>query len=437
MALSVFDLFKVGVGPSSSHTVGPMRAAGTFLRELRDDGLLRRVTRVTADLYGSLGATGRGHGTDSAVLMGFAGELPETVDPRLAHQLLEEVGDTGRLALLGEHEVSLDAASDVVLHLGRSLPLHPNGMTFTAWSGAEQLAQHTYYSVGGGFIMTDPTDDSETIDPDARPLRHPFTTGAELLRICDEEGLSIDGVMEANELSWRSRDETHAGLLHIWDVMKECVRNGMENEGILPGGLHVRRRAPGLWRQLEVDSAPDDPLRGLDWIALYALAVNEENAAGGRVVTAPTNGAAGTIPAVLHYYTSFVPGASDRGVVRFLLTAAAIGMLVKANASISGAEVGCQGEVGVGLLDGCGSVVRGHGRHTRHRSRTPPRSAWSTTWASPATRSAGSSRFPASNATPWRRSRRSPPRAPPSAATAITSSASTPPSARCATPGAT
>ncbi len=346
MALSVFDLFKVGVGPSSSHTVGPMRAAGTFLRELRDDGLLRRVTRVTADLYGSLGATGRGHGTDSAVLMGFAGELPETVDPRLAHQLLEEVGDTGRLALLGEHEVSLDAASDVVLHLGRSLPLHPNGMTFTAWSGDEQLAQHTYYSVGGGFIMTDPTDDSETIDPDARPLRHPFTTGAELLRICDEEGLSIDGVMEANELSWRSRDETHAGLLHIWDVMKECVRNGMENEGILPGGLHVRRRAPGLWRQLEVDSAPDDPLRGLDWIALYALAVNEENAAGGRVVTAPTNGAAGTIPAVLHYYTSFVPGASDRGVVRFLLTAAAIGMLVKANASISGAEVGCQGEVG-------------------------------------------------------------------------------------------
>ncbi|WP_377644967.1 L-serine ammonia-lyase [Oryzobacter terrae] len=347
MALSVFDLFSIGIGPSSSHTVGPMRAALMFAEGLRSDGRLDDVARVRAQLFGSLGATGHGHGSDKAVLLGLSGYRPETCDPRSADGVLHEVRASLRLRLLGEHQVVFKGDDDLVLHRRETLPLHPNGMTFTAfdWAGSI-IAERTYYSVGGGFVVGQDAHGRTAIVDDHTSLAHPFTTGDQLLALCHETGLSIAQVMLANETAWRSPQEVRAGLLKIWDVMQECVRNGTTTEGVLPGGLHVRRRAPDLAAQLGREVPDADPLRGMDWLTLYALAVNEENAAGGRVVTAPTNGAAGIIPAVLHYYRRFVPGATDDGVVDFLLTAAAIGVVFKENASISGAEVGCQGEVG-------------------------------------------------------------------------------------------
>lgn len=347
MALSVFDLFSIGIGPSSSHTVGPMRASLTFAEALRERGDLPRVGRVLAQLFGSLGATGHGHGSDKAVLLGFSGEHPETCDPSSVQGLLDQIRGTGRIRLLGEHEIAFDEAEDLVMHRRRSLPLHPNGMTFAAFAqGGAPILEKTYYSVGGGFVVGEGADGSTAIVADTTPVRHPFRTGEELLAQCEETGLSISQVMMENEKSWRTESEVREGLKHIWSVMQECVHNGTHNEGVLPGGLRVKRRAPALALQLQSENAAGDPLRGLDWIALYALAVNEENAAGGRIVTAPTNGAAGIIPAVLHYYMEFVPGADDRGVCRFLLTAGAIGTIYKETASISGAEVGCQGEVG-------------------------------------------------------------------------------------------
>ncbi len=346
VAISVFDLFSVGIGPSSSHTVGPMRAARTFAEGLADDGLLSDVVRVRAELFGSLGATGRGHGSDRAVILGLEGERPETVDTATVLDRVAAVRAAGRITLLGKHEAAL-ATDDLVLHRRTSLPFHPNGMRFFAYSDAgEVLRERSYYSIGGGFVVDEEAAGADRIKPDDTALRYPFTTGDALLAHCAESGLPISGVMLANETAWRSEDDVRAGLLEIWSVMQQCVQNGWSHEGILPGGLKVRRRAPELYQRLCAEQYSTDPLRVMDWVNLFALAVNEENAGGGRVVTAPTNGAAGILPAVLHYYVRFVPGASDDSVVRFLLTAAAIGVLYKENASISGAEVGCQGEVG-------------------------------------------------------------------------------------------
>ncbi|MEU7849424.1 L-serine ammonia-lyase [Micromonospora parva] len=345
--ISVFDLFSVGIGPSSSHTVGPMRAARTFVGGLKADGLLADTARVQAELFGSLGATGHGHGSDRAVLLGLAGESPETVDTDTVGPRVERIRAERRINILDVHEIAFDPDRDLTLHRRRSLPYHPNGMTFVAYDGAgAELRSRTYYSVGGGFVVDEEAAGADRIKPDSTVVRYPFLTGAQLLDVTTRTGLSISEVMLANERSWRSEADIRAGLLEIWRVMRECVQRGCERDGVLPGGLKVRRRAAELRRGLEAEAGTVDPLHAMDWVTLFALAVNEENAAGGRVVTAPTNGAAGIIPAVLHYYTRFVPGADDEGVLRFLLTAGAIGVLFKENASISGAEVGCQGEVG-------------------------------------------------------------------------------------------
>ena len=349
MAISVFDLFKIGIGPSSSHTVGPMRAAAMFAGRLGDAGVLREVVRVKAEMYGSLGATGRGHGTPKAVMLGLEGESPEGVDVEAISDRIEAIRREGSLRLRGEHCIAFNEKEDLKLNRRKTLPLHPNGMIFTAYGEANrELLVRTYYSVGGGFVLDDPDSGQGSIAEDDRPLRFPFKKAVELLAHCDASASSISAVMLANEAAWRPETETRGGLLEIWRVMRECVERGCNSEGLLPGGLKIRRRAPRLREQLlaKPESSLMDPLTALDWVTLYALAVNEENAAGSRVVTAPTNGAAGIVPAVLHYYVRFVPGANDDGVARFLLTAAAIGVLFKENASISGAEVGCQGEVG-------------------------------------------------------------------------------------------
>ena len=348
MTLSVFDMFSIGIGPSSSHTVGPMRAAGLFATRLSDAGLLPRVTRVHAELFGSLGATGHGHGSEAAVVMGLEGEHPESVDTDAVAARMPRLRGEGRLDLLGRRSIEFDPDDDLVLHRRRSLPYHPNGMTFAAFgAGGETLAEGTYYSVGGGFVLDEQAAAGDSpIVADTTRVPYPFTTGEELLAHARATGLPFSGVMLANEEVRRPAEEVRAGLLRIWQVMQDCVSAGCEREGVLPGGLKVPRRAPGLLRRLRDDPYSTDPLRVMDWVNLFALAVNEQNAGGGRVVTAPTNGAAGIIPAVLHYYWRFVPGADDDGVVRFLLTAGAIGVIYKETASISGAEVGCQGEVG-------------------------------------------------------------------------------------------
>ncbi|MEV4648470.1 L-serine ammonia-lyase [Saccharopolyspora sp. NPDC049357] len=341
MTISVFDLFSVGIGPSSSHTVGPMRAAQRFTAKLRANGTISKVNRVKAELFGSLGATGRGHGSPNAVLLGLEGHRPESVDPVAGAQRVDEIDESGLLRLGGDHVLSFTSARDLVLHRRKSLPEHPNGMRFTAiGNDGSELESAVFYSVGGGFVVDEGAAGADRIKADDTAVPMPFSTGADLLIRSAESGLPISGVMLANELSWREEPAVRAGLLDIWRVMRECVDNGCRNTGELPGGLKVRRRAAELAAKL---TAQDDPL---EWVTLFALAVNEENAAGGRVVTAPTNGAAGIVPAVLHYYARFVPGADEDGVVRFLLTAGAIGVLFKENASISGAEVGCQGEVG-------------------------------------------------------------------------------------------
>ncbi|MFD3927994.1 L-serine ammonia-lyase [Streptomyces sp. NPDC058614] len=345
MAISVFDLFSIGIGPSSSHTVGPMRAARMFARRLRNEELLESVASIRAELYGSLGATGHGHGTPKAVLLGLEGASPRTVDVEGADARVEEIRSAGRIKLLGEHEIDFSFSDDLILHRRKTLPYHANGMTVFAYDAAGELVlEKTYYSVGGGFVVDDDAVGEDRIKLDDTVLKYPFRTGDELLRLTRETGLSISALMLENERAWRTEEEIREGLLGIWRVMQACVSRGMAREGILPGGLKVRRRAAMSARQLRAEG---DPLaHAMEWITLYAMAVNEENAAGGRVVTAPTNGAAGIIPAVLHYYINFVPGADEDGVVRFLLAAGAIGMLFKENASISGAEVGCQGEVG-------------------------------------------------------------------------------------------
>jgi L-serine dehydratase len=363
VAVSVFDLFKIGIGPSSSHTVGPMRAARMFVLALRNGELLPSTRRVVAELYGSLGATGKGHGSDKAVLLGLTGAEPDTVEVDAIPELLRQIRSAGRVGLLGEHAIDFDEPRDLLFYARETLPFHANGLRFTAYAGDGcVLSSRTYYSVGGGFVVSDEVagDGSrqKVVAPDATVLPFPFRSGADLLALARQHGCSIAEIMRRNERHWRADEETRARLLHIWQVMCDCIERGCRTEGTLPGGFHVKRRAPGLLHALRGASAAalQDPLQVLDWVNLYALAVNEENAAGGRVVTAPTNGAAGIVPAVLHYYVRFVPDADDAGVVDFLLTAAAIGILYKENASISGAEVGCQGEVGVACSMAAGAL---------------------------------------------------------------------------------
>ncbi|WP_137817809.1 L-serine ammonia-lyase [Pseudomonas sp. 2FG] len=358
MSLSVFDLFKIGIGPSSSHTVGPMRAAARFAEGLRRDELLNATTTVKVELYGSLGATGKGHGSDKAVLLGLEGEHPDTVDTASIGARLEAIRSAGQLNLLGERPIRFVEKEHLAM-IRKPLAFHPNGMIFRAFDAAGlQIRSREYYSVGGGFVVDEAAAGADRIVEDRTPLTYPFKSGQDLLAHCVEQGISFSQLMLTNEAAWRPEAETRAGLLRIWQVMQDCVEAGCRNEGIMPGGLKVKRRAAALHRQLcqHPEAALRDSLSVLDWVNLYALAVNEENASGGRVVTAPTNGAAGIVPAVLHYYTRFIPGANDDGVVRFLLTAAAIGILYKENASISGAEVGCQGEVGVACSMAAGAL---------------------------------------------------------------------------------
>ncbi|CAE6895532.1 MULTISPECIES: L-serine ammonia-lyase [Pseudomonas] len=358
MSLSVFDLFKIGIGPSSSHTVGPMRAAARFAEGLRRDDLLQSTAKVCVELYGSLGATGKGHGSDKAVLLGLLGEHPDSVDTTTIEQRLSEIRKAGEIPLLGEKTIRFVEKEHLAM-IRKPLPFHPNGMIFRAFDEAGlQTRSREYYSVGGGFVVDDEAAGADRIVEDKTQLAYPFTTAKQLLAHCAEHKLSISQVMLANEAAWRPEAETRERLLHIWQVMQDCVNAGCNNEGIMPGGLKVKRRAAALHRQLckHPEANIRDALSVLDWVNLYALAVNEENASGGRVVTAPTNGAAGIIPAVLHYYTRFISGANDDGVINFLLTAAAIGILYKENASISGAEVGCQGEVGVACSMAAGAL---------------------------------------------------------------------------------
>ncbi|PTT89542.1 L-serine ammonia-lyase [Pelomonas sp. HMWF004] len=362
MAVSVFDLFKIGIGPSSSHTVGPMRASRLFGLRLQHDGLIAHVARVQVVLYGSLGATGKGHGSDKAVLLGLAGHEPDTVDVEAIPGLLEAIR-AGDLHLLGQHRIAFDEAKDLVFKRRESLPFHANGMRCIAFDAeGQEIANRIYYSVGGGFVVSDEVaadgSKQKVIAPDATVLPFPFKSGDDLLRLTKLHRISIAELMRRNERHWREDDATRTGLLRIWGVMQACVARGCKTEGILPGGFKVKRRAAQLHADLTAnpEAALRDPLIVMDWVNLYALAVNEENAAGGRVVTAPTNGAAGIIPAVLHYYARFVHGANDTGIEDFLLTAAAIGILYKENASISGAEVGCQGEVGVACSMAAGAL---------------------------------------------------------------------------------
>ncbi|MDI3324020.1 L-serine ammonia-lyase [Pontibacterium granulatum] len=350
MAISLFDLLKVGIGPSSSHTVGPMKAALLFVECLQESRLISNIARVESQLFGSLGATGKGHGTGSAFIMGLEGHAPELINPDIVDTRVEEVTRTQRIRLMGNHDVYFQANRDLVFHRKESLPYHPNGMSFTAWDADGNCLSHrVYYSVGGGFVVDEDAAGSDRITEDKTELPYPFRSGEELLEMCGANDLSISELMMENEKAWRSEEEVREGILHLWQVMKECVQNGFTKEGILPGGLKVKRRAPILHKDLRQRTRMDmitPSLGAMDWVNLYALAVSEENAAGGRMVTAPTNGAAGIIPAVLHYYDNFCPNTDEEGIIKFLLAATAIGILCKLNASISGAEIGCQGEVG-------------------------------------------------------------------------------------------
>jgi L-serine dehydratase len=357
--VSIFDLFSIGIGPSSSHTVGPMRAAGRFVARLDSEGLFPRTTRVRSELFGSLGATGHGHGSYNAVLWGLEGEDPETVDIDTGPLRAAEIRRTGQLRLNGTHTVSFDPEDDLILYRRRSLPFHPNGMTFTAYCDGKVLSERTYYSIGGGFVLDDDESGHPQLLPDPTPVPYPFRTGTELLGFCSDQNLNISQVMLANECVRRPEAEVRAGLLKIWSVMQECIQRGCFTPGVLPGGLKVRRRAAELYQRLIQDPgrSQSDPLAAMDWVTLWALAVNEENASGGRVVTAPTNGAAGIIPAVLHYAVTYLPGTDDDAIVNFLLVAGALGAIYQQTASISGAEVGCQGEVGTACSMAAGALA--------------------------------------------------------------------------------
>ena len=360
MAVSIFDLFKIGIGPSSSHTVGPMRAAKIFTERLQERQLLDRVAMVQVELFGSLAHTGRGHGTDKAVMLGLLGETPDEVDPDAIPEMLDQIGESGTISLAGQRSIPFQPKKHLKFNKRQTLPHHSNGMRFSASDeDGEVLLKRDYYSVGGGFVVNRDEAAEDRIMPDETELPYPFSSGDELLDLCRQHDMSIATIMLENEKAWRDEEEIRSGLLDIWSAMQDCVERGCRQRGELPGGLKVGRRAPRLKDNLESASAsqPDDHLNILDWVNLFALAVNEENAAGGRVVTAPTNGAAGIIPAVMHYYWRFIPDADEQGLLDFLLTAGAIGLLYKENASISGAEVGCQGEVGVACSMAAGGLT--------------------------------------------------------------------------------
>jgi L-serine dehydratase len=361
MNLSAFDIFKIGIGPSSSHTMGPMRAAHEFALGLKRAGLLSQTKEIAVRLYGSLALTGAGHGTDRAVLAGLEGADPETVDPDSIETTVQRIRSTHRLNLLSEHEIAFDEPMQLLFMRAERLPRHSNGMRLTALGDkGNVLAEESYYSIGGGFIVKN--DEPEAGTTARTPVPYSFSSGAELLAQCKAHGLEIYELMMANERAWRSEAEVRGGVLRIWQVMQACVDRGFKQTGMLPGVLKVRRRAPKLCRVLTERGAANNAFEAMDWVNAWALAVNEENAAGGRVVTAPTNGAAGIVPAVLHFYLRFEPGANEDGVVRFLLTAAAMAMLYKQNASISGAEMGCMGEVGVACsMAAAGLVAAMHG----------------------------------------------------------------------------
>ncbi len=350
MNLSVLEFFTIGIGPSSSHTVGPMRAARRFVTRLSEAGLLEKTSRIEGHLYGSLALTGRGHGTDRAILHGLEGEAPETIDVDKMAARLETIRSQHRLQLGGVKAIGFDERADLQFHRSEVLPAHPNGMRFVAYDAANaELLSRTYYSIGGGFVVNEGAAQRDELSADQRELPYPFHTGDDMLRMARESGLSISEMTLRNETAWRPEAETRAALLQVCRAMQECVERGCHGKGTLPGGLRVPRRAPAIYHELitHPETALHDPLTALDWVSLWAMAVNEENAAGGRVVTAPTNGAAGILPAVLHYLLRIQRMTDEDKLVRFLLTAGAIGILYKLNASISGAEVGCQGEVGV------------------------------------------------------------------------------------------
>jgi L-serine dehydratase len=355
---SLFEIFKIGIGPSSSHTMGPMRAASAFAGSMREAGLLPKTVRVEANLYGSLALTGLGHGTDRAVLLGLTGELPEQIAPETIEPKLAAIRTAKRLQLAGVREIQFDEERDLLFHKDQTLPFHANGMRFRAFDAAgEQLAEQIYYSIGGGFVLRDGEAAAGGIKVS---VKYPFSSAAELLKTAEENGLAIWQLALENEKAWHGENEIREYAGRIWEVMQGCMDRGLKTEGILPGGLNVRRRAPRLAKKLE-STAAGDALAPMDWVNVYAMAVNEENAAGGRVVTAPTNGAAGIIPAVAQYYMRFVPRADEAGLFRYFLTASVIGVLYKENASISGAEVGCQGEVGVACSMAAGGLVAAMG----------------------------------------------------------------------------
>lgn len=352
LVISTFDLFKIGIGPSSSHTVGPMKAAALFLEKLERQKLLGLIQKVGVDLYGSLALTGKGHGTDKALILGLSGELPDKIEPDLISQKVADVEKNCKISLKGKHIIDFDPNIHIRYWRRKTLPYHPNGLSFEGLDGNNKcILSVSYYSIGGGFVVDESAAQKDILKPDdgidSRPF--PFKSGAELLALCDREGLSIAEIQMQNELSGAQEEEIKTKLNHIWSTMKACIDRGCENDGILPGYLKIRRRAPQMYRDLieKPRESLRDPLIIMDWVNLYALAVNEENAAGSRVVTAPTNGAAGILPAVIRYYEDFCSHSQLKGIHDFLLTASAIGILYAENASISGAEVGCQGEVGV------------------------------------------------------------------------------------------
>jgi L-serine dehydratase len=357
--ISVFDIYKIGIGPSSSHTVGPMKAAFDFLQAAKEAGHLTQADGVKVELFGSLGQTGKGHGTGKAVILGLAGELPETVDTDNVENFLEQTRKTEKLALLGEHEVTFPSEGAITFHRRKTMPKHANAMELKLLKGDDVIYSDLYYSIGGGFIVRDEDFDEtleEAIEQSSKPIPYPFDSAAELLGHCKEHGLRISSLMMANEKVFRSEDEIRDGLMKIWRTMQQSITNGITTEGILPGGLKVRRRASSLYQRLKKEKS-SDAMQVMDWVDLFALAVNEENAAGGRIVTAPTNGAAGIVPAVMSYADKFIETLDEDSAVRFLLTSAAIGILYKKNASISGAEVGCQGEVGVACSMAAGALA--------------------------------------------------------------------------------
>lgn len=359
MPLSIFDLYKVGIGPSSSHTVGPVVAANRFLDELRERDQLDQVASLHVGLFGSLAMTGKGHATDVAVMIGLMGEKPDLVDPDKVPVYVDQIRNTKQINLAGERMIAFNPETDLPFNFGESLPKHPNGMHFKAYDAAGIiLHDNIFYSVGGGFVLSDAEADKEKgAEPEFKIPFH-FDNGVELLEICEREGKTIAEIVLANELTWSEQDVLEERLWNLWQVMDNCIKRGCTEEGELPGGLNVKRRAHELFEELKSspEAALKDQLTVMDWVNLFAIAVNEENAAGGRVVTAPTNGAAGVIPAVLAYYDRFVPGSNRQGIFDFLATSAAIGMLYKKNASISAAEVGCQGEIGVACSMAAGAL---------------------------------------------------------------------------------